>query len=220
VPAVDNPSYTTAQQSAPSSFLQRYDLRLNLRGPNGAIYSEWESITNLFLQMQGYDATIEVLPWSANDQNHSPPIVITRITQVFFDLHTYIPGLASTKASLRSRLELGDMRHPSILLRSSVPPTQLADKLKPWMEATKQRMWVRQVPLVEQTRCIGWLLYSAPEYNLVNLHRQIKMDTGINVEFRFRSIADNGACRSDRTASRIKAIHLEVDHGITPSQLQ
>jgi len=65
------------------------------------------------------------------------------------------------------------------------------------MEATKQRMWVHQVPLVEQTRCIGWLLYLVPEYNLDNLHRQLKMDMGIEVECRFHSIADNGAGQTD-----------------------
>jgi len=67
------------------------------------------------------------------------------------------------------------------------------------MEETKQCIWVHQVPLVEQTRCIGWLLYLVPEYNLDNLHRQIKIDTGINVEFHFHSIMDNGASWTDQT---------------------
>ncbi len=174
-----------AQPSGPCFFMQRYDLRMNLRGPDGATYSEWEGITNLFLQLQRFDTMIEVWPWSVADQHHNPPIAINRITQAFFDLHTYIPGLASTQVSLRTRLELGDKQHPSLLLRSSVPPTLLADKMGPWMEATKQRMWVRQLPLVEQTQCIGWLLYSAPKYNLDNLHKQIKKDMGINVELHF-----------------------------------
>jgi len=65
--------------------------------PDGTIYSEWEGITNLFLWMLGFDATIEALPWSVKDQHHNPPIVITRITQAFFDLHTYVPGLSSSR---------------------------------------------------------------------------------------------------------------------------
>jgi len=217
---VGSPLATTGKQSGPSSFLQRYDVRLHLRGLDGTTHSEWEGVTNLFLRMQAIDATIELLPWAVKDHHHHLPIAITSIPQVFFDFHTYVPGLACKQVSLRSRLELGDMRHPSLLLRSSVPPQQLADKLQPWMEATRQRMWVRQLQLVERTRCIGWLLYSAPEYNLDNLHRQIKKDTGINVECRFRSIADTGASWTDRTIPRIKAIHLEVDHSIPPSQLQ
>jgi len=219
-PVDDNTPNTMAQPSGPRFFMQRYDLRVNLRGPDGAIYSEWEGITNLFLQLQGFDTSIEVWPWSVADQHHNPPIPINRITQVFFDLQTYLPGLASTQVSLRTRLELGDKRHPFLLLRSSVPPTQLADKMGPWLEATKQRIWVRQLPLVEQTRCIGWLLYSAPEYNLDNLHKQIKKDTGINVELRFRSIADKGAGWILRTIPRTKAIHLEVDISTTSLQLQ
>ena len=165
--------------AVPHSFLQQYDVLLNLHGPDGTTYSKWEGITNLSLQMQGIDETIKLLPWAVMDQQHQLPITITCIPQVFFDFQMYIPGLASMQVSLRSQLELGNMRHPSLLLQSSVPPTQLADQLRPWMEATKQCMWVCQLPLVEQTRCIGWLLYLALEYNLDNLHWQIKKDMGI-----------------------------------------
>jgi len=84
------------------------------------------------------------------DQQHQLPITITCIPQVFFDFQMYIPGLASMQVSLRSQLELGNMRHPSLLLQSSVPPTQLADQLRPWMEATKQCMWVCQYLLLNR----------------------------------------------------------------------
>ncbi len=88
------------------------------------------------------------------------------------------------------------------------------------MEATKQCMWVCQLSLIKQTRCIGWLLYLVPEYNLDNLHRQIKKDMGINVEFCFCSIVDKGASWTDWTIPHSKVIHLEVNHSTPPSQLQ
>jgi len=80
-----------AQSSGPHFFLQRYDLCLNLHGPDGTIYSKWEGITNLFLQLQGFDTMIEVWPWSIMDLHHNPPIAINRIMQDFFDLiRTYL----------------------------------------------------------------------------------------------------------------------------------
>jgi len=209
-----------AQHAEKHSFLQRYDLHLNLRGLDGAIYSEWEGITNLLLQLQMLDDTIEVWPWATKDQNHNRPIAINTIATAFFDLQTYVPGLASTKVSMRSRLELGDMRHPSLFLRSSVPPTQLADKLEPWLQLTGQGMRVRQLPLVEQTKCIGWLLYSAPEYDLKGLQMQIRQDTGIAVELCFKSIPDEGTSQVDRTIPQTEAIHLEIDQDTPTLQLK
>jgi len=191
-------------------------MHLNLCGPKGTIYSEWEGITNLFLWMQEIDETIELLPWAVKDHNHNLPVAITSIPQVFFDFHTYTPGLASLQVSLRSQLELGDVRHPSLFLQSLVPPTQLSETLEPWMTETNQCMWVCQLPLVEQTKCISWLLYLAPEYNLNNLHWQIKQDMGIDVELRFCSIVDKAASRADCTITPTKAIHLDVDHNTCP----
>jgi len=68
LPAVSSPLDTMAKTSVPGSFLQWYDVCLNLHGPNGTTYSEWEGITNLFLWMQEIDKTIELLPWAVQDQ--------------------------------------------------------------------------------------------------------------------------------------------------------
>jgi len=112
------------------------------------------------------------------------------------------------------------MHHPSLFLRSSVSPTQLADKLEPWLQLTGQGMRVCQLPLVEQTKCIGWLLYSAPEYDLKGLHRQIRQDTGIAVELCFKSIPDEGTSQVDRTIPQTEAIHLEIDQDTPTLQLK
>jgi len=116
LPAVGSPLATSAKTSAPGSFLQWYNVHLNLWGHNGTTYSEWEGISNLFLWMQEIDKTIELLPWAVKDHDHNLPIVITSIPQVFFNFHTYAPGLASLQVSLRSQLELGDVRHPLLFL--------------------------------------------------------------------------------------------------------
>ena len=120
---------TTEPRPEHSFYLQRYDLCLHLRGTDGATHSEWEGVTNLLLQLQAIDDTTEVWPWAVKDQHqHNPPIAITTIARSFFDLQLYVPGLASTNVTLRTRLEMGDTRHPTLLLRSSVAPTQLVEK--------------------------------------------------------------------------------------------
>jgi len=119
---------------------------------------------------------------------------------------------------LRSRFELGNTRHPYLFLRSSVQPATLVDKMGPWLRATKQGMWPRQLPLVEQTKCIGWLLYSAPEYDLEELRRLLKRLTGVDVALRFRCIQDSRPAKATQTPST-KAIHIEVDKSIPALQL-
>jgi len=166
------------------------------------------------------DETIEVWPWALKDHHLNQPIAITQISHPFFDLQMYVPGLVSTKVSFRPQLELGNTCHPFIFLQSLVAPTQLVDQLGPWLRVTRQGMWVCQLPLAEQTKCIGWLLYSVPEYNLDSLHRQIKQDTGLNVELHYHCIVDEAASWADHTIPQTKAIHLEVDQGTPLLQLK
>jgi len=131
-----------------------------------------------------------------------------------------VPDLASTNISQQTRLELGSMRHSSLLLHSSISPKQLVDKLGPWLRATRQGMWSHQLPLTKQTQCIGWLLYLVPKYPLDWLHWQIKKDTGIDVELHYHSIAITGSSQVDCAKPHMKAIHLDVNYYALPSQLK
>jgi len=74
------------------------------------------------------------------------------------------------------------------------------------------------LPLAEQTSCIGWLLYSAPEYHLSTLHQHIKQDMGIKVVLCYQSISKDSSSNADRTTTQTKAIHMEVDSGMLPLQ--
>ncbi len=89
----------------------------------------------------------------------------------------------------------------------------------PWLQITKQGMWPCQLPLAEETICPGWLLYSAPEYNLLALSQQIKKDTG-NVVLRFWIIQDGLPAHMNCRKPHIKAIHLEVKQGISSQLLK
>jgi len=90
----------------------------------------------------------------------------------------------------------------------------------PWLQITKQGMWPCQLPLAEETICLGWLLYSALEYDLLALSQRIKKDTGGNVALRFWIIQDGLPAQANRRKPRIKAIHLEVEQGISSQLLK
>jgi len=197
-------------------FYQRYDICICLYGKTSAVYSEWEALTNFLSQLQVYDRTIQLLPWKVIDHNgDNPAIEISCIPQVFFDLHMYVPWLANLTASWTTRAQLGCMQHPFLFLSSSVSPAQLVHKMGPWLQTTKQGMWPRQLPLAEETICLGWLLYSAPEYNLSALSQQIKKDTGGDVALCFRTIQDSLPVHAIRNKPHIKAIHLDVAQGVS-----
>jgi len=58
---------TTEPCPEQSSFLQGYDLCLDLRGTDGTTHSKWEGVTNLLIQMQAIHDTIQVWPWAVKD---------------------------------------------------------------------------------------------------------------------------------------------------------
>jgi len=76
--------YEDPQEEVPSTKLQQYNACLCLYGKNGAVYSEWEALTNFLAKLHKIDNTIQVLPWQiSTTQYHNPPIATSNIPQVF-----------------------------------------------------------------------------------------------------------------------------------------
>jgi len=84
----------------------------------------------------------------------------------------------------------------------------------PWLHATKQGLWPRQIPLAEQTLGIGWLLFLVPEYDLDDIHQTINQAMGVEVALHFWIISDGLPRHTFCTCPRIKAIHMEVEKGM------
>jgi len=103
----------------------------------------------------------------------------------FFDLSIYAPQLIGFEWMA------GFTCHSLLFLVSSLLPATLAKNLNPWLCATKQGLWPCQLPLIKQTTCIRWLLFSAPEYNLDELCHTILMATGVEVALQDHTICDN-----------------------------
>jgi len=65
---------------------------------------------------------------------------------------------------------------------------------------------------------LGWLLFSAPEYNVEELRRTILAITGVRVALRYRRIRDTLPKQVAGPPSTVKAIHIEVDTTTTQNQ--
>ena len=65
---------------------------------------------------------------------------------------------------------------------------------------------------VEDITCLGWLLYSADEYDKDELTKEIWSFTGVQTALRFREI-DDGVPRkpNQNRTPRPKALHIEID---------
>jgi len=154
---------STGPKLAGTPFFHRYNLRLCLKQKNKQMLSEWEVFTTLLCQLATTDGSIVLYPWNSMDYNRQPAIPLKPELSNFFYLTIYAPQLVSYKRMANST------RHSSIFLGSSITPASLVQRLDPWLRTTKQGLWPRQLPLVETTVCLGWLLFSAPKYNLEEL---------------------------------------------------
>jgi len=64
--------------------------------------------------------------------------------------------------------------------------------------------------MAENTVCLGWLLFSGPEYDLVAMRQSLQETTGVQVALRFRNIQDQLHAQAKQHEQHIKAIHIEV----------
>jgi len=142
----------------------------------------------MLLKLHVINPHIKLYPWRHQDYSNNLPIDLSTIcSNAFFDLHTYIPHLACQQDGWKASIELGCMRHPYIFLNSSINPSQLVAGIGPLLQETKQGMQPLQLQEAEQTMSIGWLLFSAPKYDMSKLQWQIKDTTGEKV-VRFHTI--------------------------------
>jgi len=194
------------QKNSSSEVMQWYDLRICLQHETMSARSEWKALSEPLTKLSEIDPTIMIYLWKNQDLNWQLPIYIWDESIPFFNLPTYVPCLATYKWFT------SNMRHPYMLLGSSAPPHKLVQELCPWLWETKQGFWPWQLPLVEQTTCLGWLCFSAPEYNLADLHQSILQWTGVHVVLCFQSITNHLQGQTAWLAPQTKVTHIEVDH--------
>ena len=79
-------------------------------------------------------------------------------------------------------------------------------------------MWVSPLQRAKDTTCLGWLLYSANEYDYKELCKEIGAFIGVQVALHIGEV-DNGIHCKEGTTCTLgpKALHIEIDKGKLPS---
>jgi len=94
---------------------------------------------------------------------------------------------------------------PTNLLQIHGTPRQL--------QSMEQGIWKAQLQQTEETTRLGWLLFSADEFNKDMLKSQIWETTGVQVALQYWAI-DNGTTKQDAAnQKRVKVLHIEIDKG-------
>jgi len=76
----------------------------------------------------------------------------------------------------------------------------------------EQGMWMAPLQNVEDTTCLGWLLYSADEYDKEVLTKKIWSFMGVHTALRFIEINDGILRKTNQNCTpRPKALHIEID---------
>jgi len=129
------PTYPGAMCPTHPVFYQCYDLRIQLKGPNKQVYSEWEVLSTFLLQLSEIDQTIVLLPWKVADQlqEYYSAKSVTKLDK-FFDILTYVPHLVSLKPGWSKYLQAGQVCHPQIFLSSMLKPVNLVKKMSTWLK--------------------------------------------------------------------------------------
>jgi len=169
-------------------FLHCYNLCLCLQQNNKQVLSKWKALTTLPAEHRFCQ--------SANNP-----------TQVWSIKVLWSPNLCTTT----HQLQVVGQSHPAFgFLGSTIPPALLSQQLGPWLHTTQQGLWPWQLSLVEQTICLGWLLFWAPEYNLGE-HRTILTTTRVRVASCYWRICNNLLEQVVHQPSNVKEIHIKID---------
>jgi len=142
-----------------------------------------------FQKIKSVDPTAVIYPWEEKDHCQR----ISAITKP-----EELPGMLSNLCVYANCLYIspdisqdGGTSHPHMFFRFLEPPAKIFANIGWWLKATDQGLWGCPLQTAEDTVCLGWLLYSADEYDKEALCREIWQFTGVTVALQFRAI-DNG----------------------------
>jgi len=104
-----------------------------------------------------------------------------------------LPGMLSNLQIYANKVYIhkdGGTCHPHIFFGFLEPPSKIFANIGWWLKATDQGMWERPLQSAEDSICLGWLLYSADEYDKEALCWEIWQFTGVTVLVQFQAIND------------------------------
>jgi len=105
----------------------------------------------------------------------------------------------------------GGTCYPQIFFGFMDKPSAVMENIGWWFKSTSQGMWQMTLQKAEGMTCMGWLLYSADEFDREALCREIWQFTGVLISLHFREI-DNGNPKVENREI-VKALHIDINKG-------
>jgi len=172
------------------------------------VESAREALAAWFTKIKEIDKNAIIYPWTLEDQKNKEKCL---------EKPSDIPFLLSNMKKYFHKLYIhakGETYYPQVMVGLMELPTKFMEKISWWLQFMEQGMWVSPLQLAEDNTCLGWLLYSADEYDQEALCNEIWAFVGVKVALQFREIDDSVPCkdRSPRTPCP-KALHIEIDKG-------
>jgi len=172
------------------------------------------------------DGSIILYPWAAVDCNEDPSPLIENST----DIPNSLPLLCKFVHKLFLRMSGGDY-HVQVLMGSQEEISTIMQTIGWWLKSTSQGMWLTDLQAAEDTICVGWLLFSAGNYDREALTQEIYNFTGVQVVVRYRAIDDGKKVDKSKKLdpkappppSPVKVLHVDVDkahYGVNRSRIE
>jgi len=125
-----------------------------------------------------------------------------------------IPTLLSNMKKYAHRMPIrqkGGLVYPQVFFGFMDPPDRIMENIGWWLCSTEQGIWKAPLQQAKDTTGLGWLLFSADEFDKEALKAQIWETTGVHIALRYWAI-DNGVIKRDaNNLKQVKAIHIEVE---------
>jgi len=172
------------------------------------VESVWEALAAWFTKIKEIDKNAIIYPWTSVDRKNKEKCI---------EKPSKIPFLLSNMKKYLHNLYIqakGGTYYPQIMVGLMELPTKIMENISWWLQFMEQGMWVPPLQMAEDNTCLGWLLYSADEYNQEELRNKIWAFIGVNVALQFQEI-DNGIPQKEgslRTPCP-KALHIVIDKG-------
>jgi len=160
-----------------------------------------------YLKVKEVDCQAAIYLWKGKDLDEEALLIEnpTNIPMVLLLLKKFVNKLFLWT--------MGGNYYIQALLGTNIDLEMVMQTIGWWLKSTKQGMWKAPLQFVENTVCVGWLLYSPDEYNCKALCWDIWNLTRIQVALYFWVIDDRKKKDSnDKIKSvLVKALHIEIN---------
>ncbi len=118
-----------------------------------------EALVVWFTKIKEIDKNAIIYPWTAVDRKNKEKCL---------EKPSDIPFLLSNMKKYFHKLYIrakGGTYYPQTMVGLMESPTKIMENISWWLQFTEQGMWISPLQTAEDTTCLGWLLYSADEYD-------------------------------------------------------